>query len=280
MRLLFIRHGDPDYARDGLTDRGKREAELLARYIAEEKIDIMYKSPLGRAKETAAYVEQALHKEAETLDWLQEFPAKLDVNENKFLIEAYPDSRTDEETGKYRDRIVWDILPSAMEKDPRYLESPPPVRPREDERGGRPGSGKMAVGWRDCVTAHHSDLNTVYDRVTGSFDDLLASYGYERDGAFYRVARENRKTIAFFCHYGVTSVILSHIWNISPFVLFSGLCMQTSSVTELVTEEREQGVANFRALRIGDISHLKREGVEPSFMARFTDVYSDKTLRH
>ena len=30
MRLLFIRHGDPDYEHDSLTPKGEREAELLA----------------------------------------------------------------------------------------------------------------------------------------------------------------------------------------------------------------------------------------------------------
>ena len=28
MRLLIIRHGDPDYVRDSLTEKGRREAEL------------------------------------------------------------------------------------------------------------------------------------------------------------------------------------------------------------------------------------------------------------
>ena len=30
MRILFIRHGDPDYANDTLTEKGHREAALLA----------------------------------------------------------------------------------------------------------------------------------------------------------------------------------------------------------------------------------------------------------
>ena len=30
MRILFIRHGDPDYANDTLTEKGRREASALA----------------------------------------------------------------------------------------------------------------------------------------------------------------------------------------------------------------------------------------------------------
>ena len=33
MRILFIRHGEPDYARDCLTDEGRRQAEAAVRRI-------------------------------------------------------------------------------------------------------------------------------------------------------------------------------------------------------------------------------------------------------
>lgn len=260
MRLLFIRHGDPDYDRDGLTETGKKEAELLAEHIEEENIDVIYKSPYGRAQETAAFSEKKLGIEGITYDWLKEFPARVNVTGNEFLQRAYPDAsgRLDAwtEPGSW---IVWDILPSEMAKDPRYFDS---------------------FEWRNSPTAHHSDLNETYDYVMGEFDSLLASYGYERDGYYYRVTKESRKTLAFFCHYGVTTMFLSHLWNVSPFSLFNGIVISPTGVTELVTEERRQGTANFRAVRIGDISHLRRAGQEPSFMARFTDVYSDHTLRH
>ena len=41
MRLLIIRHGDPDYARDNLTEKGKREAKLLSEMLAKDKIDYL-----------------------------------------------------------------------------------------------------------------------------------------------------------------------------------------------------------------------------------------------
>ena len=39
MRILIIRHGDPDYERDTLTEKGHREAQLLANRLGKEKID-------------------------------------------------------------------------------------------------------------------------------------------------------------------------------------------------------------------------------------------------
>lgn len=55
MKILIIRHGDPDYAIDSLTEKGRREAELLSERIAPLDVKAYYVSPLGRARDTAAY---------------------------------------------------------------------------------------------------------------------------------------------------------------------------------------------------------------------------------
>ena len=39
MRILLIRHGEPDYSTDSLTEKGRREAELLAQRLSRENID-------------------------------------------------------------------------------------------------------------------------------------------------------------------------------------------------------------------------------------------------
>ena len=54
MKILLIRHGDPDYEKDSLTEKGWHEAELLAQRMAELEIQSFYVSPLGRAKDTAS----------------------------------------------------------------------------------------------------------------------------------------------------------------------------------------------------------------------------------
>ena len=50
MRILIIRHGDPDYENDTLTEKGWREAGLLAERMKNEKIDRILISSLGRAR--------------------------------------------------------------------------------------------------------------------------------------------------------------------------------------------------------------------------------------
>lgn len=258
MRLLLIRHGDPDYVHDTLTEKGDKEAELLSELLSGEEIDDIYMSPMGRAQKTASYTLDRLGKSGETLEWLHEFECRMDINHSDVLRRAYPDARKLED-GTLARGIPWDMLPSSLMQDPAYLD------PEK---------------WRETLVAQNSNMTEVYDWVTGELDRLLEGYGYRRENGCYHVSKESRKTVALFCHFGVSCVLLSHLWNCSPFIPWHFLCMQPSSVTELVTEERESCTAIFRALRIGDISHLKAGHEEPSFMGRFCEVYSDMSQRH
>lgn len=47
-------------------------------------------------------------------------------------------------------------------------------------------------------------------------------------------------------------------------------------MTEVVTEERQQGIACFRGLKLGDVSHLVLGGEPVSTAARFCEVFSGK----
>ena len=73
MRIIFIRHGDPDYENDTLTEKGIREAKLLSERTAGWPVTQFYCSPLGRAQKTASYTLHKLGREAVTYEWLKEF---------------------------------------------------------------------------------------------------------------------------------------------------------------------------------------------------------------
>jgi probable phosphoglycerate mutase len=78
MDLLLIRHAAPDYARDGLTGEGKRQAKLLGRYLADVPLTHIYCSPMGRARDTLAPTAKA-HKAIEpvSLDWMAELDGRV-----------------------------------------------------------------------------------------------------------------------------------------------------------------------------------------------------------
>lgn len=257
MRLLLIRHGDPDYVTDSLTDTGKKEAKLLVPRMLKEKVRDFYVSPLGRARLTAAPTLAALDRDAQELGWLREFNALVDVNESEYLQKAFPNTRKKED-GSFEYRITWDQVPAVWKTEPENF---------------------TPDGWRHTELARCSNINEMYDYVTGSFDKLLESYGYVRDGCLYRTVQGNTDTIVFFCHFGVTCVLLSHLWNVSPVVLWHSLCCAPTSVTEVYTEEREKGYVQFRASTIGDVSHLYAAGEKPSFSARFCETF-ESDQRH
>ena len=68
MKLYFIRHGEPDYANDCLTETGRKQAEAASRRLEREGIEEIYASPMGRAAETAAFTAQRLGLGVQTLD--------------------------------------------------------------------------------------------------------------------------------------------------------------------------------------------------------------------
>lgn len=72
MRILFIRHGEPDYKNDCLTATGRLQAQAAAKRLTCENISEIYSSPKGRAQETAAYTANALGLKTTILDFMRE----------------------------------------------------------------------------------------------------------------------------------------------------------------------------------------------------------------
>ena len=72
MELYIIRHGDPDYAHDTLTELGWKEAEALVPRILRINPTDIYASPLGRAQDTARPSCKALGMEFSIESWMAE----------------------------------------------------------------------------------------------------------------------------------------------------------------------------------------------------------------
>ena len=237
MKILLIRHGDPDYEHDTLTEQGWVEAELLARRLQSAAIDDFYLSPLGRAQDTAGVTLKALGRTGETLPWLREFWGGFD--------EPYTGMR----------RCPWNLMPQYWTAQEKLLH---PTQWRED--------GLLRTG----------DVAEVYDETAVGVDELLARYGLIRQGNLY-TGENNHKTIALFCHFGISMAILSHLM-ISPAVLWQAFFMPTASVTTLVTEERTKGKIIFRCCGLGDASHLEGQGRVMGRSGLMRECFEDDTI--
>lgn len=64
MKILIVRHAEPDYSIDSLTTKGWREAEYLSERISKLDVKEFYVSPLGRAKDTASLTLEKMGRKA------------------------------------------------------------------------------------------------------------------------------------------------------------------------------------------------------------------------
>lgn len=241
MEIVFIRHGDPNYELDALTEKGILEAKALIPRVEKMNADYYYVSPLGRARQTAQIAMERIDKEAEVKDWLKEFPTVVE-----HICEPNPGPQ------------CWDWMPSDWAKEPSFYD---------------------IDRFYDHPVMKKGHVKEIYKDVLNYFDALLRKHGYAKNGKTFDVLKANHDTLCFFCHFGIECVLLSYLINVSPMILWHGFVASTSSVTIVNTEERQKGIASFRISHFGDTSHLDASGLEPSFSARFCECYSDDT-RH
>lgn len=241
MKLVFIRHGDPNYSIDSLTEKGWREAALLAERVAKMDVKEFYVSPLGRAKDTASLTLKKMNRTATEYEWLREFKARI----------TKPDEN--------EPFSVWDWVPELWTKEEKYFDKD---------------------NWTKTDVMMAGNVEKEYNWVITKFDKLLEEHGYSRENNYYRVTKGNMDTLVFFCHFGVECVLLSHLIGVSPMTLWHGFCAAPTSVTTVITEERRKGIASFRAATFGDISHLYVADEPPAFAARFCECFENADERH
>ena len=238
MRLLLVRHAEPDYAHDSLTPRGRREAELLSRRLSRLKnVEGWFVSPLGRARDTAKPTMERVGAEAEILPWLQEFRGRA----------------VDPDTGAVR--IPWDFPPRQVERYPEMTR---------------------ADRWLEAPAYAGTNVPAVWEETRQGLAALLGRFGYTRDGAVWRCDGNRRGVIVCFCHFGIAMAMTADLLGLSPAALWQGMCMTPSSVTSFVTEERVKGEVWWRCEMLGDVSHLLADDERPSTAAQFPEIYTGR----
>lgn len=124
MEVILVRHAIPvrkelqgGIADPELSDAGRRQAELLADYLAGESIDAVYASPMLRARETAAPLARLLDLDVRIADGVAEFDRNSEWYVPVEELKASNDPRwqelisgtwsgTDETEDEFVDRVV------------------------------------------------------------------------------------------------------------------------------------------------------------------------------
>lgn len=218
MRLYMIRHADPDYENDTLTEDGHEEAKALARRLAALGLDRIYCSPMGRAIDTAKYTAELL---------------QLDYNIEHWTKELWPEIALS--ATQWGDIMAHDV-------------------PGEIYRG----EGEMPTHetWHRCSVLKDYKLREVYEELKENSDDFLRRLGYDREGGRYRCTRPSEEQIAVFCHGGFGLTWLAHLLEIPVTLVWSGFWLAPSSVSTILFDQRSPGWAVPRCIGLGDVSHL------------------------
>lgn len=259
MKILIIRHGDPDYSIDSLTEKGWREAELLSKRLCDENITSFYCSPLGRAKDTAKPTLDKLEAitgtrpKVEILDWLREFPASIDLDQVKLGAPV----------GTPNMRCPWNMPPQYWSFRPEFF----------------------TPDWREneLYQADGCKVVETYERIVAGYDELCARHGYRRlknpdgkPGYIYEKSpdAETAQTLALFCHLGLGNALLSAITGIPLPLFWKSFFLPTTSVTTLLMEENPlyPNRPQARVIGLGDVSHLYAGGEPTSSSGLFCEI--------
>ena len=219
MRLILVRHGDPDYANDCLTGLGHKQAEAAAQRLVPEGITRIYSSPMGRARQTAGYTARLLGLPIEVLDFMHEIGWGSD-NDDPVLRQGHPWSLADH---------------MIAEEDFSFAGD----------------------NWKEHPAFKANRCNDYLRLISESSDELLNSLGFAREGNRYRCTKENEETIALFAHGGSGACLLSRLLNLPFPYVCSVLAYGLTSVTILSFESRPGELVFPRVELFGDMSHVR-----------------------
>lgn len=219
--VYIVRHGDPDYVNDSLTDRGRKEAAALAERLRSIQPDQLFTSPLGRARETAQFTADATGLDVEVIPWITELETLIGLD------------------GFENVGAAWNV-PGAW------------VRTGSD--GGRQWD-RLPEGSRRFIETTAFDLGAEGDQFLERFGLIREGASYRLTQG-WRTQR-----IVIFCHAGAGLAWLSHLLRLPLEFCWTGMHMAPTAVTRVQFERREELRAAPRALAIGDVSHLYLAGL-------------------
>ncbi len=218
MLLYIIRHGDPDYDTDSLTNKGKQQAEALAKRLSLHGLDRVYSSPMGRARQTAKATCDLLNLPCQIEEWTREvwedFAICQDNGEKVFCMDL-PGS-------VYRKNI----------------------------------DGVDSTTWYSHPVLSGIDAKSGYEKIIRNSDAFLKKLGYEREEGLYRILWPNEEKIAVFCHGGFGLTWMAHLLQIPPHIFWAGFRVTHTGVSVFEFRNEKDGYTVPKCLCFSDMSHL------------------------
>ena len=230
MILYFIRHGDPIYETNSLTEIGKKQADALAKRLSLYGLDEIYSSTSQRAILTATPTSKILNKEIKYLDWTNE------------------DYTWRELTVKKGDGITW------LGQSEEYIDK---LNSKEVK--------ELGFEWYKHEYFKDYNFEEGIKRVEREADAFLESLGYKHNRTIsgYQAINPNNKKIALFAHQGFGWAFLASILDI-PYPYFAThFDLGHSSVTVIHFNDKgiNDSIVYPVVLQLSNDSHLYKEDI-------------------
>ena len=225
MLLYIVRHGDPIYETDSLTERGKLQAEAVGKRMFDAKIDKIFSSPYGRAKETADPACRLLGLEKQIEEWTHEIEDER--------LTPFPDGKMKSIT---------------LVQNTYYLEN-----------------GNIDLPYErsfECTGINQSNMKDAVKYIEENGKIFLEKLGYKEENGIYRILRPNEEKVALFCHAAFSRAWLSVLLHIPLHIMWSSFQYTHTGVTVVEFQNNENGITAPRCLCYSDVSHLYADGLD------------------
>lgn len=230
MLLFYIRHGDPIYEPDSLTEQGYKQAEALVSRMERCAPKKIFASSSNRAILTAKPTCEALGTQMEILDWCNESHAAAtfwykDESCSSWIF-AHPTTKRLLASNEIR------ALDREWYKHPFFSEKLP-------------------------------HLQQGIDRIQGHTDAFMLSLGYRHVENGYISERPNDDRVALFAHQGFGLAFLSALLDIPYPMLATRFDMGHTGMTVIEFKGGEFVVP--KVLQMSNDSHIFSSGLPTSY---------------
>lgn len=228
MLLFYVRHGDPIYNPDSLTDLGKRQAEAVAKRLALYGINRIFSSTSNRAIMTSQPTSEITKKEVTQLDFCNEKHAwkNFTICDEKGITRWV-----------FHDRKYTELFASSE------------IRQMSDK-------------WYDHPDFARFNFKDGVDRINRETDAWLATLGYEhdRERGIYKAVAPKDERVALFAHQGFGLAFLSSVLDIPYPQIATHFDMGHTGMTVIEFSNNSQTVIP-KVLTLANDSHIYRDGL-------------------
>ncbi len=222
MLLFIVRHGEPIYGPDILTEKGQKQAQALVKRFTVHGLDRIYSSPKGRAQQTGAPTAEALQLPVAIESWMSE-----DLAWDAFSVP------------RANGNLTWSYSREFVEE-------------MMDGQFARMNTKEIL----STYFARVPDPDYFYNVVSHS-DDFLARQGFVREGDHYIANIDREERVAAFCHGGFGTLWLSHLTGIPLHRFASAFSLDHTGVTVVHFDPKPGKKIYPEFISLNDLGHLR-----------------------